>query len=35
VRSYTAWQQKLGFVGNAADGVPGRFSWDRLEVPKV
>lgn len=35
VRSYTAWQQKLGFVGNAADGVPGRTSWDRLEVPKV
>ncbi|MEV5492267.1 peptidoglycan-binding protein [Streptomyces bobili] len=35
VRSFTAWQQKLGFVGNAADGVPGRFSWDRLEVPKV
>ncbi|MFF8195652.1 peptidoglycan-binding protein [Streptomyces bobili] len=35
VRSYTAWQQKLGFEGSAADGVPGRFSWDRLEVPNV
>lgn len=35
VRSYTAWQQKLGFEGGAADGVPGRFSWDRLEVPDV
>ncbi|MFE7646601.1 peptidoglycan-binding protein [Streptomyces phaeoluteigriseus] len=35
VRSYTAWQQKLGFVGSAADGVPGPFGWDRLEVPDV
>lgn len=35
VRSYTAWQQKLGFEGRAADGVPGRFSWDRLEVRNV
>ncbi|MEU3616378.1 peptidoglycan-binding protein [Streptomyces sp. NPDC006872] len=35
VRSYTAWQEKLGFEGSAADGVPGRFSWDRLEVPNV
>ncbi|MEG3627105.1 peptidoglycan-binding protein [Streptomyces poriticola] len=33
VRSYTAWQQKLGLEGSAADGIPGRFSWDRLEVP--
>ncbi|KQX65306.1 MULTISPECIES: peptidoglycan-binding protein [unclassified Streptomyces] len=35
VRSYAAWQQKLGLVGSAADGVPGRFSWDRLAVPEV
>ncbi|MEY7975287.1 peptidoglycan-binding protein [Streptomyces pilosus] len=33
VRSYAAWQQKLGLMGSAADGVPGRFSWDRLQVP--
>ncbi|WP_406011108.1 peptidoglycan-binding protein [Streptomyces sp. NBC_00637] len=35
VRSYTAWQQKLGLEGGAADGVPGRSSWDRLGVPHV
>jgi hypothetical protein len=35
VRSYTAWQQKLGLEGSSADGVPGRFSWDRLAVPDV
>ncbi|GAA0652076.1 hypothetical protein GCM10009535_32980 [Streptomyces thermocarboxydovorans] len=33
VRSYAAWQQKLGFTGSAADGMPGRASWDRLRVP--
>lgn len=35
VRSYAAWQQRLGFAGGAADGVPGRFSWDRLGVPRA
>jgi len=35
MRSYRAWQQKLGLEGDAADGVPGRFSWDRLKVPDV
>lgn len=35
VRSYAAWQHKLGFEGPAADGVPGRLSWDRLKVPDV
>ncbi|MFI9152394.1 peptidoglycan-binding protein [Streptomyces sp. NPDC053367] len=35
VRSYAAWQQKLGLTGDAADGVPGRVSWDRLEVPSI
>ncbi|AKZ53519.1 putative endolysin [Streptomyces ambofaciens ATCC 23877] len=34
VRSYTAWQQKLGFQDSEADGIPGRFSWERLEVPR-
>jgi LysM repeat protein len=33
--SYRAWQQKLGYSGDAADGIPGKTSWDRLRVPKV
>ncbi|MEV0041204.1 peptidoglycan-binding protein [Streptomyces sp. NPDC050804] len=33
--SYTAWQRKLGYTGSAADGIPGRTSWDRLKVPNV
>ncbi|MEU6389799.1 peptidoglycan-binding protein [Streptomyces sp. NPDC046939] len=33
VASYAAWQRKLGYTGPAADGVPGRTSWDRLRVP--
>ncbi|MFJ4961271.1 N-acetylmuramoyl-L-alanine amidase [Streptomyces sp. ADI96-02] len=33
--SYAAWQRKLGYTGSAADGVPGRGSWDRLKVPNV
>jgi hypothetical protein len=32
--SYAAWQRKLGFTGQDADGIPGRTSWDRLRVPK-
>ncbi len=32
--SYAAWQHKLGYRGGAADGVPGRASWDRLRVPR-
>ena len=32
-KSYAAWQRKLGFSGRDADGVPGRVSWDRLQVP--
>ncbi|MFD5792254.1 peptidoglycan-binding protein [Streptomyces diastatochromogenes] len=35
VRSYAAWQRKLGYTGAAADGVPGRASWDRLRVPRT
>ncbi|MEI7030412.1 peptidoglycan-binding protein [Streptomyces pratensis] len=34
-RSYAAWQRKLGYAGNDADGIPGRTSWDRLRVPDV
>jgi GH25 family lysozyme M1 (1,4-beta-N-acetylmuramidase) len=33
VRSYAAWQRKCGYAGAAADGVPGKTSWDRLKVP--
>ena len=31
--SYAAWQRALGHRGAAADGIPGRASWDRLRVP--
>lgn len=34
-RSYAAWQKKLGYSGDAADGIPGKASWDKLRVPKV
>jgi murein DD-endopeptidase MepM/ murein hydrolase activator NlpD len=34
-QSYSAWQQKLGFSGSDADGIPGRQSWDQLHVPAV
>jgi hypothetical protein len=33
--SYAAWQRKLGFSGDAADGIPGESSWDDLKVPNV
>lgn len=33
--SYKAWQKKLGFTGDDADGVPGKSSWDDLKVPNV
>lgn len=35
VQSYAAWQQKLGFEGDDANGVPGKTSWDKLQVPSV
>lgn len=35
VRSYAAWQRKLGYAGGDADGTPGRASWDRLRVPRT
>lgn len=31
--SYAMWQQKIGFSGSDADGMPGRVSWERLRVP--
>ncbi|MFE7128969.1 peptidoglycan-binding protein [Streptomyces sp. NPDC057617] len=31
--SYAAWQRKVGYSGSAADGIPGRASWDKLRVP--
>lgn len=34
-QSYSAWQQKLGFSGSDADGIPGQRSWDELRVPAV
>ncbi len=33
--SYAAWQRKCGYSGAAADGIPGKASWDRLKVPNV
>jgi hypothetical protein len=34
VASYKAWQRKLNFKGDDADGIPGKESWDELKVPK-
>lgn len=34
-QSYAAWQRKLGYSGPAADGIPGKTSWDKLRVPNV
>ncbi|WP_448333561.1 LysM peptidoglycan-binding domain-containing protein [Streptomyces sp. DSM 41534] len=33
-KSYAAWQRKLGYSGDAADGIPGKTSWDKLKVPR-
>lgn len=33
--SYAAWQRHLGYSGSAADGIPGKTSWDKLQVPNV
>ncbi|MEU8683274.1 peptidoglycan-binding protein [Streptomyces sp. NPDC048611] len=33
--SYAAWQHKLGFRGEDADGIPGQVSWERLQVPNA
>ncbi|MFF8840575.1 peptidoglycan-binding protein [Streptomyces sp. NPDC015130] len=32
--AYAKWQRKLGYTGTAADGIPGKKSWDALKVPK-
>ncbi|MGW4250346.1 peptidoglycan-binding protein [Streptomyces californicus] len=34
-KSYAAWQRKCGYSGAAADGIPGKSSWDRLKVPNT
>ncbi|MER8262744.1 peptidoglycan-binding protein [Streptomyces griseus] len=34
-KSYAAWQRKLGYSGRDADGIPGKASWARLQVPNV
>ncbi|WP_438491898.1 peptidoglycan-binding protein [Streptomyces asiaticus] len=33
-RSYAAWQRRLGYSGDNADGIPGPTSWARLRVPQ-
>ncbi|KAA8651004.1 hypothetical protein EYZ11_004310 [Aspergillus tanneri] len=33
VASYKCWQKKLGFTGAAADGLPGKATWEVLKVP--
>lgn len=33
--SYQAWQEKLGYSGTDADGIPGPASWSKLQVPNV
>ncbi|MEU0643755.1 peptidoglycan-binding protein [Streptomyces umbrinus] len=33
-KSYAAWQQKRGFKGKDADGIPGKVTWDALKVPR-
>ncbi|MFI0813349.1 peptidoglycan-binding protein [Streptomyces echinatus] len=35
VKSYAAWQRKLGLKGDHANGIPGKTSWDELQVPNV
>ncbi len=35
VASYAAWQRKCGYTGTAADGIPGKTSWDKLHVPNT
>lgn len=35
IKAYAWWQRKLKYTGSAADGYPGKSSWDKLKVPKV
>lgn len=32
IKAYAWWQRKLGYTGKAADGYPGKTSWDKLHV---
>lgn len=32
IKAYAWWQKKLGYSGSAADGYPGKTSWDKLKV---
>jgi hypothetical protein len=32
IKAYAWWQRKLGYTGSAADGYPGKTSWDKLKV---
>lgn len=34
IKSYAAWQRKLGYSGSDADGYPGPASWAALKVPR-
>lgn len=34
IKSYAAWQRKLGYSGSDADGIPGPSSWAKLNVPR-
>lgn len=34
-QSYMAWQRKLGYSGEDANGIPGESSWSELRVPSV
>ena len=35
IKAYAWWQRKLKYTGSAADGYPGKSSWDKLKVPQV
>jgi len=32
IKAYAWYQRKLGYTGSAADGYPGKASWDKLKV---
>jgi len=32
IKAYAWWQRKCGYSGTAADGYPGKSSWDKLKV---
>lgn len=34
IKAYAWWQRKCGYSGAAADGYPGKSSWDKLKVAK-